>query len=518
MKSLALVPVLLLCCAPLYAADGKPGETLPPGAAVETDPKYPPVVSYTLKNGLKLLILEKKFVPTVSFSIAFKVGNVDCPQGKTGLAHLFEHVAFKGSKTVNTKDYAKEKIVLDKIETAAKAMIAEERKPSPDAARLETLKKKLADLEKEADAFVLKDEFTQTYKNLGSSGLNAATSMDYTIYMVSLPANQLETLLAMEADRFKNPVLREFYRERSVVTEEQYMYATQADRTLFKELMAAAMTIHPYRNPIGGWMDDIKTLTMTDAEKFYGTFYVPNNATIAIVGDVKPAEVIRLAEKHFSGWKPSELPDTAYTQEPQQKAEKRFSLFFKATPSLRMGFHNPGFYHPDIYPLVMASEVLSGGKTARFYRNLVEGSQLALSAHAMSMTPGIRYPSLFVIAASPKAPHTMEELETAVWAEIDLLKKEPPTQWEMERVINNYEADMVKQLEGSHELSSNLSINQQILGDWKIDWQITEKLRALKPEDVSAAARKYFTRGNYTAVFLRQPEAAAVPASKGEAK
>lgn len=518
MKSLALVPVLLLCCAPLYAADGKPGETLPPGAAVETDPKYPPVVSYTLKNGLKLLILEKKFVPTVSFSIAFKVGNVDCPQGKTGLAHLFEHVAFKGSKTINTKDYAKEKIVLDKIEAAAKAMIAEERKPSPDAARLETLKKNLTGLEKEADAFVLKDEFTQTYKNLGSSGLNAATSMDYTLYMVSLPSNQLETLLAMEADRFKNPVLREFYRERSVVTEEQYMYATQADRTLFKELMAAAMTIHPYRNPIGGWMDDIKTLTMTDAEKFYGTFYVPNNATIAIVGDVKPAEVIRLAEKHFAAWKPSELPDTAYTQEPPQKAEKRFNLFFKATPSLRMGFHNPGFYHPDIYPLVMASEVLSGGKTARFYRNLVEGKQVALYASAGSAV-SVRYPSLFTISAAPKAPHTPEELEAAIWEEIERLKTEPPTAWEMEKILNNHDADMVKGMENSLDLAQNLSLAEQVYGGWKFDWQFGEELRKVKPEDVSKAVAKYLVRENYTIGIIRPPAAAAAPAvSKGDAK
>ena len=518
MRFSLLLPCFLMFCQPTFAKEA-PGTGLPEGASIETDPKYPPVVSYTLKNGLKMLILEKHFVPTVSLTMTFKVGNVDTPQGKTGLAHLFEHMAFKGSKTMNTSDYASEKVVLDKIEAAAKELIAEEsRYEAADPKKVEILKKKLADLEKEADKYAVTGELSRVYGELGEHGLNAGTSQDYTTYMVSLPSTRLEAWMVLESDRFKNAVLREFYRERSVVMEERRMYESDPSFIMSETLYATAFTAHPYRTHTLGWMDDLKRLTRTDAEKFFSDFYAPNNATLAVVGDVKPAEVISLAEKYFAGWKAKPVSPSAITKEPPQASEKRINVFAKAQPAIRLAFHNPGLGHPDMYPLIMLSEILSSGKTARFYRNLVEGSQLALSAHAMSMTPGIRYPSLFVIAASPKAPHTMEELETAVWAEIDLLKKEPPTQWEMERVINNYEADMVKQLEGSHELSSNLSINQQILGDWKIDWQITEKLRALKPEDVSAAARKYFTRGNYTAVFLRQPEAAAVPASKGEAK
>ncbi|MBI5743934.1 MAG: insulinase family protein [Elusimicrobia bacterium] len=498
-----------------YAKDAA-GSALPPGAVVETDPKYPPVVSYTLKNGLKLLILEKHFTPTISYSIAFKVGNVDSPQGKTGLPHLFEHMAFKGTQTVNTKDYKKEKVALDKIETAAKAMIAEERKPNPDKTLLETLKKNLAAAEKEADAFIIKDEFTQIYKNLGENGLNAATGYDYTFYLVSLPANQLETLMAMEADRFKNPVLREFYRERSVVMEERRMYEAKPESALSEELTTTALEAHPYRYPIVGWMDDIKTFTRTDAEKFYKRFYVPNNATLAIVGDVKPTEVIKLAEKYFSDWKPAELPDTNYTKEPQQNSEKRFDLFFKANPSLRMAFHNPGYANPDMYPLMMVSEVLSGGKTARFYRNLVEGKQLALYAASGASTSS-RYPSLFIVVGAPKAPNTLEALENGIWEEIEKLKTEPPTAWELERIVNAHEAEMVKGLESSLDTSQNLAISQQIMGDWKFDWKTIEELRKVKPEDVSAAAAKYLIRSNYTVGFLRQPLAAPAPA-KGDSK
>lgn len=519
MKSLALIPALLLCCAPLFAADGDKTGELPPGASVEKDPKYPPVVSYTLKNGLRLLILEKHFVPTVALTMTFKVGNVDSPQGKTGLAHLFEHMAFKGSQTMNTSDYAKEKVVLEKIETAAKELIAEETLyDEADPKKIELLRKKLGDHEKEADKYAVTGELSRVYGELGESGLNAGTSHDYTTYMVSLPSNRLESWMVIESDRFKNAVLREFYRERNVVMEERRMYESDPSHLMSEVLYANSFIAHPYHNPVIGWMDDLKKLTRTDAEKFFNEFYAPNNATLAVVGDVKPAEVIGLAEKYFSGWKAKEISAVSITREPPQASEKRINVFAKAQPMIRLAFHNPGLGSPDMYPLIMLSEILSSGKTARFYRNLVEGSQLALYAQSASMTPGIRYPSLFLIAAAPKAPHTMEELETAIWAEIDRLKKEPPTQWEMERVINNYEAEMVKQLEGSHELSGNLATNQQILGDWKFDWKIMEKLRALKPEDVSLAAGKYFKRENYTAVFLRQPEAAGNGPVKGEAK
>lgn len=511
-----LLPCLLMFTQASYAKDAA-GNALPPGASVETDPKYPAVVSYTLKNGLTLLILEKHFTPTISYTMAFKVGNVDSPQWKTGLPHLFEHMAFKGTQTINTTDYKKEKLALDKVEVAAKAMIAEERKPNPDKAALEALKKNLTAAEKEADAFVVKDEFAQIYKTLGQSGMNAATGYDFTMYMLSLPANQLQTLMAMESDRFKNAVMREFYRERSVVMEERRMYEAKPESALGEELTATAMAAHPYRYPIIGWMDDLKSLTRTDVETFYRKFYAPNNATLAIVGDVKPAEVIKLAEKYFSGWKPSDLPDTNYTKEPPQNSEKRFDLFFKANPSLRMAFHNPGYSSPDIYPLMVASEVLSGGKTARFYRNLVEGKQLALYAASGASTSS-RYPSLFVMVAAPKAPHTLEELEPAIWEEIEKLKTDPPTAWELERIVNAHEAEMVKNLESSLETAQNLAISQQIMGDWKFDWKTIEELRKVKPEDVSAAAAKYLVRSNYTVGFLRPPLAATPAQAKGDSK
>lgn len=508
MNSAILLPLMVMMCAPVYGAESaaSPAEKL--GAAVEKDAKFPPVVSYTLKNGLHLLILEKKFVPTVSFTMTFKVGNVDGAPGKTGLAHLFEHMAFKGTKTINSAGYEKEKLLLEKVEEAAKAMIAEESKQTPEPAKLEELRRKLAEAEEEADKLMVKDEYRKLYSELGESGMNAGTSTDYTEYVVSLPSNRLETWMILESDRFKNAVLREFYRERSVVMEELRMGESDPNRLLWQKLFANAFQAHPYHNPTIGWMDDLKRLTRADADEFFKTFYAPNNATLAVVGDVKPEEVIKLAEKYFSSWAHRPLPERNYTKEPPQNSEKRINVFFKAKPALRLGFHNPGYDDPDIYGLIMLSEILSNGKTSRFYRNLVEGKQLALYAGSYPSAPGNRYPSLFVMMAAPKAPHTVEEVEDAIMEELARLAKEPPTQWEMDKVLNNYEAGLVRQLESNSGLSSSLANSQQILGDWKFDWKVTDELRKLTPGDISRIAAKYFTRDNKTAVFLREPEAA----------
>jgi predicted Zn-dependent peptidase len=435
----------------------------------------------------------------------FKVGNVDGQQGKTGLAHLFEHMAFKGTKTINSADYSKEKVALDAVEKAAKALIAEESSETPDARKVEELRVKLTEAEKEADKLIVKDEYWKLYNTLGENGMNAMTSTDYTGYVVSLPSSRLESWMIIESDRFKNPVLREFYRERNVVMEERRMGEADPNRLMWETLFSNAFVAHPYHNPTIGWMDDLQRLTRTDAEEFYRTFYVPNNATLAVVGDVDTAEVIKLAEKYFNGWEHRDLPVRTYTKEPPQKSEKIVNVFFKAQPAVRMGFKNPGMSHPDIFALIMASEVLSNGKTGRFYRNLVEGQQLALYAAAGASTPGNRYPSLFVIVSAPKAPHTVEALDTALMAEVKKLETEPPTQWELDKILNNYQAEMIKQLESNSGLGMNLAQNEQLMGDWRYDWKAGEELKKVKPEDISRVAAKYLTRDNRTVVFLKEP-------------
>ncbi|MCK5357974.1 MAG: insulinase family protein, partial [Elusimicrobiales bacterium] len=396
--------------------------------------------------------------------------------------------------------------VLEKIEKANEILTLEKAKKNRNEEKIKQLEINFTKLLKEADKYIIKNEYTKIYKELGSTGLNAGTATDYTTYMVSLPSNRLEEWMIIESDRFKNPVLREFYMERAVVTEEKKMGETSPNKVLWHALFSHAFIAHPYKNPTIGWSDDLKKYSATDAKNFFGKFYAPNNATLAIVGDINPIEVIKLAKKYFNSWKRREIPSTDYTKEPKQQAEKRINVFFKAQPMLRMGFHNEGFDSADMPALIVLSEVLSGGKTGRFYKTIVEGRKIALYAGSHHSLAGNRYPSLFFIAAAPKNPHTSEAVEDAIMEEIEKVKKEAPTKWEMNRIINNYEASLIKQLESNSGMAESLSSNQQILDNWKTDWIVLEKIKKLKPEDISKAAQKYLTKENKTIVFLRMPE------------
>ncbi len=452
---------------------------------------------------MQVLILENHSAPVVSFNVFFKTGSVDEPKGKTGLAHLFEHMAFKGTKTINSISYGKEKKFLKEIEKTADSMIKlESSEKSEDIKTLEELRKKLNELQSKADEYTAKDEYEKIYKYLGAHRLNAETSNDYTNYTVSLPSNRLEAWMIIESDRFRNPVLREFYKERSVVLEEKRMYENYPSEILNETLFSQAFSAHPYRNPIIGWLSDLKRLTRTDAEKFFADFYTPSNAVVAIVGDIDGSKTIGLMEKYFNKIKSKPAPDRFYTADPPQKGERRAYVPFDAQPEMAIAYHRPAVTHPDAPAITLLSGILSTGRTSRFYKNIVEGRQLAVSIYSYEATPGERYPPLFAIYAQPKAPHTLDELEQAVYGELDRLKSEPPQKSELDKVVNQIESQLVQQLESAEYTASALAYNQSIFGDWQYNWKLLEKLRQVKPEDISKAVEKYFTKENRTVVRI----------------
>lgn len=472
------------------------------GAEVETDQAYPQVVYYKLKNGMKLLILEKKYIPTVSFTMMFKVGNVDNLQGQSGLAHLFEHMAFKGTANIGTRNYPEEKKILEKIDKIYNEIRKEIKKNKPDEEKIQKLKKEAQDLESEAEKYQIREEFWKIYNKLGQNNMNAFTSTDYTGYIVELPSDRIESYFIIESDRFKNPVLRDFYKERNVVLEELRMGKSDPSRVSWEALLSHAFVAHPYHNPTIGWEDDVANLTVKDAEAFYRKFYGPNNATLAVVGDVNSEDVIKLAEKYFSSWKPVDIPDTNYTKEPPQTAEKIIKIFFPAKPILRIGFKNPGMDSPDMPALIVASEILSNGNTSRLYKKLVEEKQIALYIGSYHSTPGDRYPSLFVMVSAPKGTTTIEELDNEIMNEIREIKNNPPTKWEIEKVINNYEMSLITSLEKNLEFARILAYNEQIMGDWRFSWKQLQQIKEVTPEDVVRVIEKYLTRENRTAVYL----------------
>ena len=489
MKRIWLIVVAwCLVAAPLRAAT----PTAAPKARLEDK-----VVEHTLKNGMKLLMVERHTSPTVAAWIRFRVGSVDERSDERGIAHMLEHMLFKGTTTLGTRDYAAEKPLLDRIEQTAQAMIGEKAKGEKgDKARIAELEKQLAKLEADASTYVIKDEFFELYAKNGGVGYNAFTSRDGTTYLISLPANKLELWAAIESDRMQHAVLREFYSERAVVMEERRR-STDADpeSKLWETFVASSFLAHPYRHPTIGWMSDIENLTRTKAENFFHAYYGPQSAIVAIVGDIDPKATIALVERYFGAIPPGRTPAPVTTVEPRQDGERRIELAAEAEPTLMLGFHKPGINAADDYVFDLISMILGNGRTSRLYRSLVIDKQIATDVGVFD-APGHRYPNLLMINATPRAPHTVKEVESAVLAELERLKTEPVTARELQRVLNKIEFEESRRMGTNGGLARNLTEYEGTAGTWRYMIEYRRKVAAVTPADIQRVARAYFTGEN----------------------
>ncbi len=467
------------------------------------------VIERTLKNGMKLLMVERHTSPTVSTWIRYKVGSVDERSDERGLAHLLEHMLFKGTKTLGTTDYAREKPILDKIERTAQQIMAEKAKREQgDLAGITSLEKELAGLEKEAGAYSVKEEFSQIYSKNGGNSYNAFTSKDGTTYLINLPSNKLELWAAIESDRMKNPVFREFYTERSVVMEERRRsYDSEPEGQLWENFLAIAFVAHPYGQPTIGWMSDIENLTRTKAEAFLHKYYAPNNAIVAVVGDIQPDRVVALVEKYFGDIPPGTPVPPVAVEEPQQPGEKRLVLRLDSEPQLLMGFHKPVYPDPDDYVFDVIDALLAEGRTSRLHKELVQQQQIASEVSTFS-APGSRYPNLFLLSASPRSPHTTLEVEQAIIAQIEKLKSEPVTVRELQQILNRMEYEEVRQMGTNGGLARNLTEYEATTGSWRYLLQHRKKISAVTPADVQRVARKYLVPEQMIVGTITKKEAA----------
>ncbi len=471
------------------------------------------VVEEKLANGLTVLMVERHQTPVVSINMTFGVGGVNEQVGQTGLAHLYEHMAFKGTRTVGTKDYEKERPILEEwfrvgteLEQRQRELARKSQdKPASaeDRAAIEGLQKRFTELQDQAGQFVAGNEMALLYQRHGGVGLNAATGKDLTRYMINLPANRLPLWAALEADRMAHPVLREFYKERGVVMEERRLRNDDSPNgLLYETFTSAAFRAHPYGIPTIGWESDILSLTPADTEAFFKAYYGPGNATIAIVGDINPKEVMTLIEQTFGTIPASPPQPPIVTVEPPQRGERRVEVEFDAEPSLVIGYHKPALGHPDDYVFDVIDAVLSDGLTSRLYTKLVRENRIAASISSDSNHPGVRSPNLFVINATPLAPHTTAEVESAIYAEIKRLKTEPVSAKELEKVLNNIDADLVRALRSNGGLASQLALFQTMAGDWRYALKSRDKIAAVSPADIQRVATEYFTKSNRTVAML----------------
>lgn len=469
----------------------------------------------TLPNGLTVIICERPEAPVFSFFTHVDTGSVQDPQGKTGLAHMFEHMAFKGTDAIGTTDYAAEKVALAKVETTYAAYLAERDKPvGRDEQKLKTLQKAWQDAIAEAQKYVKPNEFSQILESNGAEGLNAFTTDDETAYHYSLPENRLELWAYLESERFLQPVMREFYKERNVVIEERRMRTDSSPiGRLLEQFTTAAFQAHPYHRPTVGWMSDLNSFSATDAQKFFDQYYIPSNMVVTVVGDVKAAQAMPIIEKYFGRLPTHPKPDERTTTEPPQNSERRVVLQDASQPVYLEGYHRPDFRSADDAVYDAIADLMSNGRTSRLYRALVRDKKIASDSAGFSGLPGSKYPHLFAFYAVPLPGHKPDEMGDAIHAEIERLKKEDISDEELQMIKTRAKANLIRGLDNNEGLAAQLGIYQARYGDWRELFHSVDRIDKVTKADIRRVANQTFVPTNRTVGII---ETVAPPAPEGQ--
>jgi predicted Zn-dependent peptidase len=457
------------------------------------------VKSHVLPNGMKFIVLERHDVPVVSFHVYADVGSANESYGITGISHLLEHMAFKGTTTIGTKDYTAESKVLEELDNAYAQMKAEEAKASPDKAKAAELKAKFDELEKKAKEYVVNNEYFDMMMRQGDAGVNAYTNTDATQYINYLPGNRLEFWMAMTSDRFLNPVFREFYKERDVIMEERRLgLETQPTGKLMEDFVAVAFKAHPYHHEVVGHMSDLQSIRRQDVADYFKKFYGPSNLTVGIVGDVTADEVFRLADLYFSRIPSGSRPEPVRTREPEQWGERRVAVSAKSQPYLFIGYHIPDAKSKDGPALEALANIVGRGRSSRLYENLVKQKKVAIQASCMSGFPGDKFPNLIFFFAISAQGKTSAECQAAIEEEIEKIKKELVTEDELTKFKRTTVKGLLSQMRSNTRMAAMLTYADVVLGGTDEAFNQVEKVRAITAEDVKRVANQYLVKTNRT--------------------
>ena len=469
------------------------------------------VTRKVLDNGLTVLIVERPEAPVFSFFTHVNAGSAQEVPGITGLAHMFEHMAFKGTRTIGTSNWEAERKALAQVEDAFEAYNTERLKiVGRDDERLAELEKAWREAMAAADELVITDEFSAIIDREGGVGLNAFTSNDETGYFFSMPSNRIELWAYLESERYLEPVMREFYKERDVVMEERRMRTdSNPVGKLVEQILAAAFTAHPYGQAGVGWPSDLRSFSATDAMEFYNTYYVPSNMVVTVVGDVKAAQLMPMIERYFGRLPKKPRPAELRTVEPPQTAEKLVTLRETAQPFYIEGYHKPASSHPDDAVYDVISDLMSNGRTSRLYRSLVRDRKIAAAAAGFNSFPGDKYPNLFAFYAVPIPGHTNDELRDVIRAEIERLRTEDVSDEELEMVKTRAKADLIRGLASNTGLAVQFGTAQARYGDWREVFRQVDRIEKVTKEDVRRVAAATFTALNRTVGVIESTRPAA---------
>lgn len=441
--------------------------------------------------------------PVFSFCTIADVGSAQEVPGITGLAHMFEHMAFKGGPTVGTRDWEGEKKALAELEAAYQAWQAERLSAKPDPKKLETLAAEFRRRQEAAARFVVQSELDDVLTREGGVDLNASTGADDTQYFYSLPSNKVELFAFLESERFAHPVFREFYEERDVVQEERRQrYEGSGFGRLVEQFGITAFEAHPYKQPGIGYMSDLQSITITDAERFFQTWYTPSSLTTAIVGDVRAETLIPILEKYFGRIPARPAPPPLRTVEPPQKGEKTVVIEDPAQPIYLEAYHKPAAIHPDEPVWDAIDDVLSNGRTSRLYRSLVRDKKIAVEVQSYSNYPGGKYPSLWAVLAVPAVGATNEQVQAALRAELDRLRREDVTPEELARFKARARASLLRSLRSNLGLAQQLADYQRLFGDWRELFRFLDRVGKVTPADIRRVAGEAFLASNRTVAMI----------------
>ncbi len=447
------------------------------------------VKKFKLSNGLRVLFYQRDFAPIFTGQIWVKLGGVDEVPGQTGLAHFLEHMAFKGSDTIGTKSYRKEKPLLNKLE----GLMNFEVDPSDESAGKKLLKK-IEDVQGELEGIWKPNDFSKRYKLRGATGLNAATSKDYTVYMVNLPSSAFDFWLWMESDRLLNPVFRQFYKEREVIQEERRSRVdNNPSGKLYEALLATAYWTHPNRLPIIGWPSDMANLSAVDMRKFYKKYYRADNMVIVLVGDLRGQDVEGKLERYFGRMESAEGPRPKLRIKEEPQVGERVSVVYdEANPQLFMAWHKPAWPNPDDSKFAVLHSVLADGRSSIFHKELVQEKRIALGAYSTE-APGERYPSLFVVGATPAQGVTNETLRDEIQKILNRLGDDLVSESDVAAAKRRVRVGLLGALDSNNGIARMLGKAEVLWDDWEMVFESYDQILATTPEDLRDLVRKYLS-------------------------
>lgn len=455
------------------------------------------VTEHRLKNGWTFIIVERSVAPVFAFMTRVNVGSVQESTGQTGLAHMFEHMAFKGTPHIGTSDYEAEKKALADLEEAYQAYQREKLSPDADPEQVKKLHEMFKARQREASKYVVKNEFGDLIEREGGVNLNAFTGADVTGYFYALPSNKVELFAYLESERFLHPVFREFYEERDVVMEERRMRTeSQPFGRLLEQFVSTAFMAHPYHHPVIGYASDIQSYTITDAKKFFQTYYIPSNMVTAIVGDVNAEVLIPILEKYFGRIPAAPRSPDLRTVEPPSIAEKIVILRDPSQPLYIEGYHKPAVNGPDQPVFDAIDDILTNGRTARLYRSLVRDKQIAVNTGAYASYPGDQYPHLWMAYVVPARGVDNPTVQEALREEFEKLKTEDVTDEELDRFRTRAKAGLIRALDNNLGLAMHLTDYQVLFGDWRELFRYIERLETVTKADIRRVANILFQPTN----------------------